>query len=304
MSFPLLSLPCLVLEEIIKTLNPMEIIFLVQTSQGARHRVLRYTKSHVIELLIADSYVGILCKDQDTFRVKTFTPFSQFNSSWTLQTIIPIQNDSDVSTQKARAFKKVLKILEKTFRIKKVSFETKDDSSFSAVHVLEYCVSKNMKIGRVNWPTFSKNNEMAKRILMASKDASYLNIGGDSPSSMRFDHFHLFRMDFLRIEDAWWLTVENIVDLRNCKRILLGCVRDKLNINKILLEYMKNPGELQEIQMFCFDHITPEEMVKNLKIVRSEKSNVIQKYWFNANNEIPFSAMVLDMETVVIKRET
>uniref|UniRef100_A0A1I7UT53 F-box domain-containing protein n=1 Tax=Caenorhabditis tropicalis TaxID=1561998 RepID=A0A1I7UT53_9PELO len=314
MSFPLLRLPCLALEEVLKNFNPKEILFLVQTSLRTRRRVSRL-KPISIKVLIVDgmisSYAAILCKDEDTFRIKTYTRGVSFNSSWRFQTVVPVRYEENALvsrwTQKGIAFQEILDFLNEIFRIKDVSFDVKEDSSYLALHILERCVSQNLKIGSVDWPLFSGSNETVERIFMASKGAYHLNIQGYNSSPIRFNHFHLFRMNRLRIGNASWMTLENIVALRNCKRIRLGCAWDHVSdVNTILREFMKNPGELQELQMSCHYANKLEEMVEGLNIFRSEEENAMrnQKYWFTGRNGIRFSATMERMTEIVIKRET
>uniref|UniRef100_A0A1I7UT91 FBA_2 domain-containing protein n=1 Tax=Caenorhabditis tropicalis TaxID=1561998 RepID=A0A1I7UT91_9PELO len=202
-------------------------------------------------------------------------------------------------------FREILDFLDEIFRIKEISFTMDSEDSQFAMLLMEHVVSKNLKIGSVDWRQLIKNGEMAERLLTASTGATDLKIKGFDIFFFRFNHFHLFRMDELRIEHASWITAEQVVDLRNCKRIRLGSVWfDEESINKILLEYMKNPGQLQELRMLFNCRIKMEEAMTGLNIAETQEGNNWRepKYWFTTDNGIRFLAMREPTGTVVIKR--
>uniref|UniRef100_A0A1I7UT55 F-box domain-containing protein n=1 Tax=Caenorhabditis tropicalis TaxID=1561998 RepID=A0A1I7UT55_9PELO len=315
MSFPLFRLPEVALEEVLKKFNPKEILILTQTSLRTRHRISRHRKSYSVEIRVVrerlESYVNIINTDRKFFRINIHTWVTQFDSSWRFHTIVPVRYEKDALvsfwTQKDIAFQEILDFLNEIFRIKEVSFNINRKSSDSAVHILEHCASKNLKIGSVDWPSFSGDKEVTEKILMASKGASHLNIRVFTSSSMRFDHFHLFRMDLLEMEFAWWMTVENIVSLRNCKRIRLKFLSfTTLSLKQIFREYLKNPGELCDLRINIDYCIRMEQAIEGLNVVRVEEGNDMRgsKYWFSGHNGVKISATMMDWnKTVVIKRE-
>uniref|UniRef100_A0A1I7UT72 F-box domain-containing protein n=1 Tax=Caenorhabditis tropicalis TaxID=1561998 RepID=A0A1I7UT72_9PELO len=316
MSFPLLRLPELVLGEILKNYDPKEKLFLVQTSQRARRLISKHTKLHTVKIRIVDSYVEISSHHELFFRILIETVKDHFfrslqvHSSWRFNTVVPVryQGYTLVSLWKRddTSFQEILDLLNEVFRIKEVSFEIVQVPSNWIVPVLEHVNAKNLKIGSVELPTSKENEEMAERLLMASRGASCLKIKGFNFPTIHFNHFHLFRMDYLMFRDASFMTVENIVDLRNCKRVFLDNVLCKeVDMNKILREYMKNPGNLQELRMTYYGSTELEEVVKDLNIVEIE---VIEgrypKYWLITDNGIRFSVTKGSSRTVVMIRDT
>uniref|UniRef100_A0A1I7UT62 FBA_2 domain-containing protein n=1 Tax=Caenorhabditis tropicalis TaxID=1561998 RepID=A0A1I7UT62_9PELO len=117
-------------------------------------------------------------------------------------------------------------------------------------------------------------------------------------------------MERVEIEDASWMTVEQVLALRNCKKVELWLVRfDESSINKILLEWMENPGELQEVHMFLSLEMNLEQLIKGLKVSRVEEGDdedddEDKKYWIERNNGLQFSMTIGWLDSVVIKRET
>uniref|UniRef100_A0A1I7UT71 F-box domain-containing protein n=1 Tax=Caenorhabditis tropicalis TaxID=1561998 RepID=A0A1I7UT71_9PELO len=312
MSFPLLRLPHLALEEIVKSLSHREVLFLSQTSLRARRQISNPTKSHSITTRIVDdrldSCVEIFCPYQLFYRIKIDNYRREpSNSSWRFKTPVPVYYEKDnlIShwTKNDTGVHDILDFLNEIFRIKQVSFEINLGNSDSGVKFLEYCVSKNLKIGLVQWNSFIPNDETNERILMASKSALNLKIRGyNSKNSLHFDNFHLFRMDWIEIKYSAWMTVENIVDLRNCKRVKLGEVLlNAEDINKVLRGFMENPGEMQELQMDCCNKIKLEEVVEGLHFNRQ---NDREMYWLTSNNGIRFSVSMMLWSTVVIARES
>uniref|UniRef100_A0A1I7UT57 F-box domain-containing protein n=2 Tax=Caenorhabditis tropicalis TaxID=1561998 RepID=A0A1I7UT57_9PELO len=265
MSFPLLRLPDLALEEIIEKFNPKEILFLVQTSKRARRLISRHKNSHRVNILIydgiCDSFVGIICNNQELFRIGIDTKERGSNSFWRLQTLLPVCYEVNgwvsICTKKDTGFLEIPDFLNEIFRIEEVSFEIEETLNHLAARIIENCVSKNLRIASINLPF----KDIDERLLTASKGASRLNVGGIDYSSILFHHYKLFRMDSLQIVCCSWMNVEEILTLRNCKRVDLGCLQLKAtHINKILREYIENPGELQEFRMFCINDIRLEEM--------------------------------------------
>uniref|UniRef100_A0A1I7UT84 F-box domain-containing protein n=1 Tax=Caenorhabditis tropicalis TaxID=1561998 RepID=A0A1I7UT84_9PELO len=313
MPFPLLRLPALAIEEIVKNCDHKEILFLVQTSSRARRLISRHTKLHSIGIAVVDnassSYAGIFYGEREIFRVSIQTWREQINSSWRFQFFVRDERNILVSLwkQKDTCIQEILDFLKGIFGIEEVSFKVEQSSSCQAVLILENCVSNNLNIGSVDWLTISGSDEMTGRFLMASKGATQLNFNGFYSITFRFNHFHLFRMDQLRIENATWITSEQVVALRNCKRIDLGFVwLDEPSINKILREYLENPGKMQEIRMSFPLGITLEEVVKGLDAVRIEESNGerAQKYWFNGKEGLQLSLTKEWMGPIVITRKT
>uniref|UniRef100_A0A1I7UT85 F-box domain-containing protein n=1 Tax=Caenorhabditis tropicalis TaxID=1561998 RepID=A0A1I7UT85_9PELO len=246
MSFPLLRLPDLALEEIIKFCDHQEILFLVQTSQRVRRLISRHTKSHRIKIKVIDqkfsSSVEILCDHQETFRIVRDTYYGDLR--WKFQSLMKVRKPLEfIWKREDPMLQGVVDFLMEIFRIEEVSFKIEQSSYCQAVLVLENCVSKNLKIGSVEWLTCSGSDEMARKFLMLSKGATKLNFKKLASLDFKFDHFHLFRMDHLRIDNATWITAEQVVALRNCKRIDLGFVLfHEPFTTKILREYLENPG--------------------------------------------------------------
>uniref|UniRef100_A0A1I7UT68 F-box domain-containing protein n=1 Tax=Caenorhabditis tropicalis TaxID=1561998 RepID=A0A1I7UT68_9PELO len=297
MSFVLL--PDLVLEEIFKSLSMKEM----------------HTKSHSIKIIVVDEkferYVQIFHNHREIFKILIKTKDKKyFDSLWRFQTVVPVRYEWNTLVsywkREVQGFQEILNYFNGLFLIEEVSFEFKQSNSHRIVPIVEYCFSKNLKIGSVDWPTFSESDEMTKRLLMASRGARDLDIKGFNSPSTHFNHFHLLKIDRLHIRNASWMTAEQAVALRNCKKISLGSVwLNEEDINRILREYIKNPGELQELRMSCYNDIIVEDMVKGLKIVRVNDGNMVRdsKYWFIAGGGIRFSAMRGWMGTIVIKRD-
>uniref|UniRef100_A0A1I7UT66 F-box domain-containing protein n=1 Tax=Caenorhabditis tropicalis TaxID=1561998 RepID=A0A1I7UT66_9PELO len=311
MSLPLLRLPDLVLGEIIKNLSHKEILFLAQTSLRARRRISRHKPLHDIKITFDDggfdSYVQIFSDNQEIFRIIIATcEEEQFDSSWRFKTIVPVRYEKEtlVFLWKGDAFQEILDFLMEIFRIKKVSFEIQAASTCRILHLLEYCVSKNLNIGSVEWPTFSDSVEMTERLLMASRGARNLSFKGFNFPSF---NFHQFRMNRLQILEATQMTPDHVVALRNCKNINLEYVEfDEDAINYILLEYMKNPGRLRELRMYCCNDFRIRKVVTGLNIVEVYEGNSVRepKFWFTSLNGIRFSVTKeWYAETVVLQRE-
>uniref|UniRef100_A0A1I7UT70 F-box domain-containing protein n=1 Tax=Caenorhabditis tropicalis TaxID=1561998 RepID=A0A1I7UT70_9PELO len=288
MSFVIL--PDLVIEEIVKSLSQKEILFIASLSLRARRRLSRHTKSRGVEIRIVDdrfdSCVEIISDDQLFYRIKIDTHRGPSNSSWRFKTLIPVwfEKDNLISHWRTddNAFQDILDFLMEIFRIEEVSFEINLENSCSAVKCLEHCALKNLKIGLINWKSFIESDEMAKRVMIALKGAPNLKIKGFNSKSF-FDNFHLFRVDQLKIEDAMWMTVENVMALRNCKKVHLEDVSFKTSdISRIFREFKKDPGEMQELHMDCRNEIRLEEMVKGLYIDEEDKF-VRHKIYFNSN---------------------
>uniref|UniRef100_A0A1I7UT74 F-box domain-containing protein n=1 Tax=Caenorhabditis tropicalis TaxID=1561998 RepID=A0A1I7UT74_9PELO len=308
MLFPLLSLPDLALEEIVKNFDHKEILFLTQTSQKARRQISKHKKSHSVEIKVTDFDVEISCNNRKFFRIQIKTWGREFNSSWRFKTLVPVQYQESTLTCFWRleftAFQEILDFLKEIFQIKEVSLKVIEERSSWVAPILEHCVSKNLKIGSVEWSPIKKNEEMVDRLLMASRGASWLKIRGLQFAPIRFNHFHLFRVDQLSILYAIWMTAENILALRNCKRLDLGFIRlNAVDMNRILREYIKNPGNLQEIRLTCYECLELDEVVKDLKIVGIEGGDN-PKYWFAGQNGIRISAMMESIRTLLITRET
>uniref|UniRef100_A0A1I7UT64 F-box domain-containing protein n=1 Tax=Caenorhabditis tropicalis TaxID=1561998 RepID=A0A1I7UT64_9PELO len=316
MVFALFRLPDVALEEVIKKFNPKEILFLTQTSLRARRLISRHRKSYSVEIEVNDelygSFVEISSDHRETFIIHMKTRRRGFNTSWRFQRVVAVryEGDSLVSRWKRKdtAVQEILDFLMEFFRIKQISFRFQGSiDTRSAVPIVENCISKNLKIENVEWPD-RVSCKIAKRVLEASKSASNLNIEFESCSTIRFNDFHLFRMDQLEIWNVMWMTVENILALRNCKRIELRCVRlDESSINKILLELMENPGELQVVRLDTYkEGFKMEEVVKGLNVVRIDEGDNWrrQTYWLTGNNGIQLSVTKATRRIIVIERET
>uniref|UniRef100_A0A1I7UT77 F-box domain-containing protein n=1 Tax=Caenorhabditis tropicalis TaxID=1561998 RepID=A0A1I7UT77_9PELO len=305
MSFSLLRLPDLALEEILKNFRHKEILFLAQTSQRARRRISRLIKSQAFQIRAVDDsfslFVQIFYEDREIFRIFTGAQEEQIN--WRFKTLFTdwYQENTWVCHWR-RDFQELMNFLNELFRIKQVSFQICKEPSSSVLLFLDHITAMNLKIGKVEWSAFKRNQEMTEKFLMAFRGASYLEIKGFNSPSIRFNHFHLFRMDQLLIRDARWMTVENIIDLRNCKRVNLDFVElDTANMNQILWKLTKNPGEIQELRMT--GDIKLRGLVKGLNNVRVEKGGRALIYWFTTDNGVQFS-VTEDFITVVIKRDT
>uniref|UniRef100_A0A1I7UT59 F-box domain-containing protein n=2 Tax=Caenorhabditis tropicalis TaxID=1561998 RepID=A0A1I7UT59_9PELO len=306
-------------EEIINGLNIVRIeMFLGQTSLHARRRISVHKKLHSIKTKVTDeklhSSFEIFCDDQLFFQIKTDPNEKQSNSSWRFKTRVPVHyfvrygKDTLVCLwkQKVTAVQEILDFLNDIFRIKEISFVINLRNSCSAVYILEHCASKNLKIGKIYWPRFPGQEEMARRLFKASSGATELEIGGFNSSSIRFNHFHHFRMDRLQIKDATWMTVKQVKNLWNCKRVSLGCLRfDTDDVNSILWDYMMNPGELQELRLHFLGYIKMEEVKRALDIIRIEEENAKRgpKYWFKYKGVIISATMEKGGDLVII-RET
>uniref|UniRef100_A0A1I7UT63 F-box domain-containing protein n=1 Tax=Caenorhabditis tropicalis TaxID=1561998 RepID=A0A1I7UT63_9PELO len=282
MSFPLLRLPEVALEEVLKRFNPKEILFLVQTSLQARRRISRHRKSYSVQIRIDDgdfgSFVEISSDREKIFKIQLKPKRKGSETSWRFKRVVPIRYEGDTLVSRWKridtAIKEILDFLMEIFRIKEISFRFKGSiDTRSAVLIAEHCISKNLRIGSADWGDWI-SGKMAKRFLEASKSASNMIIGINSLSTICFYDFHLFRMDRLKFKYARWMTVEQIVALRNCKQVELTYVRlDESSINKILLEWVKNSGELQQVQMYNYRDINTEEAIKGLNVVRNDESD-------------------------------
>uniref|UniRef100_A0A1I7UT61 FBA_2 domain-containing protein n=1 Tax=Caenorhabditis tropicalis TaxID=1561998 RepID=A0A1I7UT61_9PELO len=288
------------------------LLFLVQTSLQARHQISRHRKSYNVRIRIENrdfvSFVEISSNREEIFTIQVKNTREGSETSWRFQRVVPVSYEGDTLVslwrRKDEVIQEILDFLMEFFRIKEISFRFKPSIDIrSAVLIVEHCISKNQKIANVEWE-YWKTDKIARRCLEASKSASNMIIGISSSSTIHFDKFHLFRMDRIEIKYAKWITVEQIVALRNCKRIDLGNVLfDESSLNKILLEWIENPGELQEAQIFFPVGIKLEDAIKGLKISRVEINRSKQKYWLNGNNGIEFSITEY-LSHVVIKRET
>uniref|UniRef100_A0A1I7UT87 F-box domain-containing protein n=1 Tax=Caenorhabditis tropicalis TaxID=1561998 RepID=A0A1I7UT87_9PELO len=264
MPFLLLRLPCLALEEIVKNWDHKEILFLAETSQKARRLISRHTNSYFVKITVIDEYFA-------TYIQMFYTDGKHFHTSWRFKTLLPIFYDyerNDVLScwrQDEQAVQEILNLLNDILRIELVSFINNSNNACRLVPIAEYVVLKNLKIGRVDWGWFSGDEEMEERLLMVSKDATNFKM---EKFGIRFDHFHLFKMDRFEIENAEWMTVDQVIALRNCKKIRLRSVCfGSTDINKILLEYMENPGELQELRLSSSQIISLREVVTGLNAV-------------------------------------
>uniref|UniRef100_A0A1I7UT93 F-box domain-containing protein n=2 Tax=Caenorhabditis tropicalis TaxID=1561998 RepID=A0A1I7UT93_9PELO len=312
MSFPLLRLPCLALEEIVKNFNHDEILNLAQTSRRAKRSISKHTKMHFIRIFFYDasiSYFQILHDNLPILRIHIYDQFSQKKRAISWKQAIRLVDGTMVCAWKREVqdFQEILDFLNEIFRIEKVSFTVDSEDPHFAMLLMEHVVSKNLKIGRVDWQELIRTREMAERLLTVSKGATDLKIKGLQFLFFCFDHFNLFRMDQLRIEEAAWITAEQVVALRNCKRVSLGDIWfGEESINKILLEYMKNPGQLQELRM-CFNCVIRIKRamtgLNNLEVVEGDDGSE-SKYWLITDNGIRFSVTKERSATVVIKRET
>uniref|UniRef100_A0A1I7UT89 F-box domain-containing protein n=1 Tax=Caenorhabditis tropicalis TaxID=1561998 RepID=A0A1I7UT89_9PELO len=306
MSFPLLRLPCLALEEIVKNCNHKEILFLVQTSSRARRLISRHTKSHFVKISFVDEiivpHVQLFYGDQEFFRILIYAEGENFDSSWKFKTLVPVSYDNEEQcllscwTKYDQAFQEILDFLNEVFRIEDVSLVNNPKDFYRLVPIAEHVASKNLKIRSVYWSLFSGNEEMENRLLTVTKCATDFKIREMNFFSIRFDHFHLFRMDRLEIDHSSWMTAENVVALRNCKRVRLGSVWfEATDINKILLEYIEDPGELLELRLTSRKDIRLGDVVTGLNAV---------EVLITGQNGIRFSATMLWEDTIVITRET
>uniref|UniRef100_A0A1I7UT90 F-box domain-containing protein n=1 Tax=Caenorhabditis tropicalis TaxID=1561998 RepID=A0A1I7UT90_9PELO len=315
MSFPLLRLPCLALEVIIKFCDHEEILFLVQTSQRARRLISRHTKSHSIEITVTNnnnngSYVGIFHGDREFFRIYIKTQGENFHEFWRFKTLVPVLPDYQKNllfsrwTQIEQAFQEILDFLNEIFRIKEVSFKNNVKFSCRLVPIAEHVVSKNLKIGSVDWQNSVGYEPMAERILMVSKGATNFKLEKFNFFSFRFYHFHLFKMDRFEIEHAEWMTVDQVIALWNCKQIRLGDVWfDSKDINTILWEYIEDPGELLELRLTSRNDIRIEDVVTGLNAVEVHEGNHWKGRKFRITGQIRFSVTVVWGDNIVITRE-
>uniref|UniRef100_A0A1I7UT86 FTH domain-containing protein n=1 Tax=Caenorhabditis tropicalis TaxID=1561998 RepID=A0A1I7UT86_9PELO len=212
--------------------------------------------------------------DREFFRIYIKTQGENFHEFWRFKTLVPVLPDYQKNllfsrwTQIEQAYKEILDFLDKIFWIKEVSFSNNVMFSCRLVPIAEHVVSKNLKIGSVNWQTSVENGKMAERILMVFKDATNFKTGGLGFFSIRSDPFHLYRMDRFEIEHASWMTVDQVIALRNCKLIQLGDVQfNSTDINKILLEYVENPGKLLELRLSGSENIILRDVVTGLNAV-------------------------------------
>uniref|UniRef100_A0A1I7UT58 F-box domain-containing protein n=1 Tax=Caenorhabditis tropicalis TaxID=1561998 RepID=A0A1I7UT58_9PELO len=311
MSFPLLRLPDLALEEVLEQLIPKEILFLAQTSLQARRRISRHRKSYTVEIRVEDedsgSFVEISRDCQEDFRIQVKNTRKRFDSSWRFQRSVPVRYEGDTLVSQWKqidtAIQEILDFLMEIFQIEKVSFRICGSiDTHSAVLIVEHCISKNLKIGTIWWP-FCKTDEIDKRILEASKHASDLCIIESRSSTICFNDFHLFRMYRLEILNARWMTVEQIVALRNCKQVELGYVRfDEESLNKILLGWMEDAGELEEVAICTHRRLEMEDVIIGLNLVRVQGGRNL-KYYFITHNGTLFSVKASSAKSIVMKRE-
>uniref|UniRef100_A0A1I7UT79 F-box domain-containing protein n=1 Tax=Caenorhabditis tropicalis TaxID=1561998 RepID=A0A1I7UT79_9PELO len=310
MSFPLLRLPDVALKEVLGNLSLKEILFLVQTSLKARRRIsLQRTP---IEILVVDAerdfYIQISSDNKETFEIEIATLGVGPLFYWKIET--PVRYEKLILesfwTRNPPGFQEVLDFLDNVFRIE-VSVEIKPCNSSRALPIMEYIASKNPKMGTTKWWTFGGSDEKAERFLMASKRANKLNFKGFYSTTFNFNHFHLFRMDKLHIVNATWMTSDQLVALRNCKRVYLESVcLNAADISKVLQEYLKNGGKLWELRMFFPLGIDLEEAIKGLKVSRVEEENSVRakKCWFARNNGIQISVTREWADIVVITMVT
>uniref|UniRef100_A0A1I7UT82 F-box domain-containing protein n=1 Tax=Caenorhabditis tropicalis TaxID=1561998 RepID=A0A1I7UT82_9PELO len=293
MSFPLLRLPFFALDEIVQNLSEEQKLTLAKTSQRVKRLVSKHTKSNSIRIFSYDE------------RFLAYTFYDDQKSDRKEQSSLP--DSSMICRREVPEFRETLDFLLEIYRIKNVSIRMIEYPVIRGIIILEYCVSKNLKIESVWGSVFSKKDEMLERFLIASKDATELTIRGiiiSPPYS--FDHFHLFRMDRFEIGYAPWITVEQVLALRNCKRVDMGYVQfNASDITRILLEWLENPGELMELRMSFDIQMTIEEVVEGLRAVRSQESNEGNpKYWLTGNNGVQFPAMMERDRIILMKRET
>uniref|UniRef100_A0A1I7UT94 F-box domain-containing protein n=1 Tax=Caenorhabditis tropicalis TaxID=1561998 RepID=A0A1I7UT94_9PELO len=311
MSFPLLRLPDVALEKVVRNYDHNEIIHLALTSLRAKCKISRHTKKHFIRIFFCDtsrtSYLQIL---SNGLRIPRILVDWGRGPSWRFQAFVPIESSFDTVSHWKRDiqdFREILDFLNEIFRIEDFKFFIDSKDPRFALLFMEHVASKNLNIRRVDWPSFAGNEEMAERLLMASKGAIEVEIKGLHFRSIRFDHFHLYRMDQLRIEHASWITADQVANLRNCEQVRLGNVRlITPEINKILLEYSRNPGQLRELRMQNHCRIKMREAMKNLKNLEIEEKNGARDviYWFTTDNGVRFSVTkAWRTEIVVIKRD-
>uniref|UniRef100_A0A1I7UT80 F-box domain-containing protein n=1 Tax=Caenorhabditis tropicalis TaxID=1561998 RepID=A0A1I7UT80_9PELO len=311
--FPLFRLPDIVIGEILKNWSHKEILFVVQTSLRARRLISKHkirTKLSVVDAEY-DFYFQISYDHKEPFKIDIVTRGDNFDSFWLFQYFIPVRYQGNMLVSRWKeaihAFQQILEFLDDVFRIKEISFEIKPYLSGRAVPIVEYVASRNIKFGSVHWSKFCGSDEMAGRFLMASKTASDLNFKGLYSNTFRFDHFHLFRMDNLIISNASWMTLKNILALRNCKQVYLGEAHmNTADINKILREIIENSGKLQELRMHSSYVVNMEEAIKDLEISRIENANIMRekKYWLTGNNGKQISATKLLIDVVEITIRT
>uniref|UniRef100_A0A1I7UT81 F-box domain-containing protein n=1 Tax=Caenorhabditis tropicalis TaxID=1561998 RepID=A0A1I7UT81_9PELO len=272
MYFPLFRLPDVPLKEVLRNLSLIEILYLVQTSRRSKRRI--WHQRTPTKILVVDGdydfYVQFSYGNKETFKIEMETRGDYFNSYWMFQYFVPVRLDGNILVSRWKtaidAFQQVLEFLDAVFRIKEISFEIKPYWSGRAVPIMEHVASRNMKIGSVDWSKFCGSDEMA----------------------------------------GSWMTVENLVALRNCKRINLENVRlNAVNMNKILREYMRNPGNLQEIRIRYYGSMKLEKIVKDLNIVGFEEGNkeTEPKYWLTTDNGIRFTVTKEFYGAVVITRD-
>uniref|UniRef100_A0A1I7UT22 Mitochondrial transcription termination factor family protein n=1 Tax=Caenorhabditis tropicalis TaxID=1561998 RepID=A0A1I7UT22_9PELO len=168
-------------------------------------------------------------------------------------------------------FKEILDFLNEIFRIEEVTLYLGSSSSHRVLLITEAVASRNLKIEGVLWTACSQKNKGVERVLMSLKGAADPDITFSSYPPIRFNHFHLFRADSLVFKNATWLTVEQVLALRNCKKVRLKGLRfNAADIKEILQKYIEDPGELEELRMTCKDVIFLQEVVKELNVVRIE----------------------------------
>uniref|UniRef100_A0A1I7UT73 F-box domain-containing protein n=1 Tax=Caenorhabditis tropicalis TaxID=1561998 RepID=A0A1I7UT73_9PELO len=310
MSFRLLRLPDVALREVLKKFNPKETLLLAQTSLQSSRLISRHRRYHDIKITVVDgdfdSYMHIFYGEREIFRIFIDTRREDnYNSFWRFKTLVPVRylRNTLMSrwTQKVTAFQEILDFLNKIFRIKEVSFEISREPSNWVVLILEHVKAKNLKIESVEWSEAKENEDITERFFMALKGVRYLSIQGFS----RFNYYHLLQMDLLQITGASKMIAENIVALRNCKRVSLVFVWLRaVDMKRILREYMENLGELLELRMKYHIYVELEEVVKGLDVVRIEEEGNHPKYWFTTNDGIRFSVTREMTMIVVIRRET
>uniref|UniRef100_A0A1I7UT76 F-box domain-containing protein n=2 Tax=Caenorhabditis tropicalis TaxID=1561998 RepID=A0A1I7UT76_9PELO len=295
MSFPLLRLPEVALGEVVKNFIPIEILFLVQRSQKARRLISRHRRLHPIKITEvdgqSDSYVQIFYGDREVLRIFAVNQ-GKFNLFWRFKTRIAVRylvhNEMDTLisfwTEKVKAFQEILDFLNEIFRIKEISFEIVKGPSNWVVPVFEYVKAK---IGKSE----ASNGRHSIESERYPKVFSWL-LGG------------LFRMDQLQGPFAWFMTTEILIALRNCKHINLEYIRlNAIDMNKVLREYTKNPGNLQELRITYPGDADLKGMVKGLNIVRFENKETNPKYWFITDNGIRFSLTKENIGAIMISRD-
>uniref|UniRef100_A0A1I7UT83 F-box domain-containing protein n=1 Tax=Caenorhabditis tropicalis TaxID=1561998 RepID=A0A1I7UT83_9PELO len=312
MSFALFRLPEVALEELVKNYSHKEVLFLVQTSQKARRRISRHTiKTHSIKPVVFYnkwySSVELRYDNREIFEIHIQSIGDHFNSTWRFQTIVPVLSDgnslSSYWIDHIEAFKEILNFINEIFRIEKVLLEIKVKNSREPFLIAEHVILMNLNIGYINWQRYCGKEEMEK-LLIVSKDATDLIIKGFDLFSTRFDRFDLLQKDRLEIDHSTWMTVENILALRNCKRVWLRKASFKpLQVNQILQECLENPGELQLLRMYSLFRVTLENIVTGLNAVRVQ-AGIIKRVRITGNNGIQFLVTLESKDTIVIKRET